>query len=356
MRSVHYACIALLLASAGAANQASGKRSDAVAHAGKAVQLMQDRRYGEAAGEFEQSLAADPNNDAVRIQYATCLFAQERNDEARQQFEIELQRLGDPPGLNYYLGRLDVRASDFTSAIRRLQPLSTTAAFPKASFYLGIAYLSAGQHAQALESLERAAKNNPTDPEVHYRLGRVYTVAGRTGDANREFEIYRKVRETQRFVEEAGHACTDALRAQPIARAREVCQRIADPNDSRRMLLLGQLYADSGAFAEDVEPLRVAVKLDPQSFDGWHNLGRSLYWLKRYQEAVPPLQKAASLNPDFFDTLNVLAAALHALGDDAAALPILERAHTLNPADARVTSALERLRAARKEKNRPDRE
>jgi hypothetical protein len=55
------------------------------------------------------------------------------------------------------------------------------------------------------------------------------------------------------------------------------------------------------------------------------------------------------LNPDFFDTLNLLSAAFHALGNDTAALPLLERAHTLNPTDASVTSALERMRAARKE-------
>ena len=350
MRSVCYVCMALLLASAGAAAQSSGNRAGAIAHAGKAAQLMQDRRYGEAAEEFEQSLAADPNNDTVRIQYATCLFVQERNQEARQQFEIELRRLGNQPGLNYYLGRLDLRANDFTSAVRRLQPLSTNPGLPKASFYLGLAYLSAGQQAPALQSLERAAKNNPTDPETHYRLGRVYTVAGRIEEGDREFAIYRKVRETQRLVEEEGHACMDALRTQPLSRAREVCQRIADPNDARRMLLLGQLYAGSGAFAEAVEPLRVAAKLDPESFDAWHTLGRSLYGLRRFQEAVPPLQKAASLNPGYFDTLNLLAATLHALGDDAAALPILEQAHTLNPGDAGVTSALERLRDAQKEK------
>jgi tetratricopeptide (TPR) repeat protein len=353
MRSLPCACIALLLSLFVVATQAAANRASAVAHAGRAAQLMQDRRYGEAAEEFEHSLAADPDNDAVRIQYATCLFAQERNDEARKQFEIEVRRLGERPGLNYYLGRLDIRANDFTAAVRRLQPLSADPGFPKAPFYLGVAYLSAGQPARALESLERAARNNPTDPEVHYKLGRVYTVAERIEDANREFEIYRKVRETQRFVEEASHACMDALRTQPIFRAREVCQRIADLNDSRRMLLLGQLYAGSGAFGEAVEPLRVAVKLDPGSFDAWHNLGRSLFWLKRYQEAVLALQKAASLNPDFFDTLNLLAASLHALGADAAALPILERAHTLNPGDAGVTSALERLRATRKENTQP---
>jgi tetratricopeptide (TPR) repeat protein len=114
------------------------------------------------------------------------------------------------------------------------------------------------------------------------------------------------------------------------------------------MLWLGQLYAGRGAYADALEPLRVAVKLDPDSFDGWHTLGLSLYWLKQYQEALAALQKAARLNPDFFDTLNLLAATYHALGNDTAALPVLEKAHALNPGDAKLAAALERMRAAQK--------
>jgi tetratricopeptide (TPR) repeat protein len=126
-----------------------------------------------------------------------------------------------------------------------------------------------------------------------------------------------------------------------------VCGRIADSHDPQRMLWLGELYASHGAHAEALGPLRTAAQLAPQSFDAWHNLGRSLCLLKRYGEAVPALQKAAALNPGYFDTLNLLAAALHASGDDAAALPVLERAHALNPADTVVAAALERMRAER---------
>jgi tetratricopeptide (TPR) repeat protein len=155
----------------------------------------------------------------------------------------------------------------------------------------------------------------------------------------------------RRLVEEEGHACTDALRDQPIAQAREVCQRIADPKDARRMLFLGRLYAGKGDFADAVEPLQTAAKLDPNSFEAWHNLGRSLYWLRRYREALPAIEKAAALNPSFFDTLNLLAATYHALGNDRAALPILERAHALNPADAKLAAALEQMRAKQRESN-----
>jgi tetratricopeptide (TPR) repeat protein len=286
----------------------------------------------------------------VRIQYATCLFEQERNDEARKQFEIERQRKGEWPGLNYYLGRLDLRANDFASAIKRLAPLESDRALSDVSFYLGVAYMSSGQRTPALECLQRAAKKDPRNPDVHYRLGRVYTMVGRTDDANREYQLYRDWLETQQVTDQASRDCKDALHTRPIGVARMVCRAVADPNDSRRLILLGELYSENGAFGDAVEPLQQAVKLAPESFEAWNSLGVSLFRIKRYGEALAPLRKAASLDPQFFSTQAMLAATLHLLGDDTAALPFLERAHSLNPDDAQVTSLLEQLRAILKGK------
>jgi len=347
MRPVPAACCGLLIATLGAMAQTSA-RPDATSHIGKAVRLMEQRQFDQAAVELEAALAADPNNDQVRIQYATCLFAEERNEEARRQFEIERRRFGDAPGLSYYLGRLDLRANDYASAIQRLAPLESNPAFLKAPLYLGLAYMGAGQPARALECLAVAAKRNPRDPEVHYRLARAYSMANRDDEANREYKLYRETTENQRLAEIGGSDCADALRIRPIAQARVICQPLADPDDSHRLILLGQLYCDHRAFADAVEPLRRATELDPESFDAWQYLGLSLFRLERYAEALPPLRKAASLNPQYFSSLVLLASALHAVGDDAAALPILERAHSLNPDDAQVTSAIERLRANRK--------
>jgi tetratricopeptide (TPR) repeat protein len=337
--------VALQLATPAAIAQAN-----AGPHVGNAVRAMQERRYGDAATEFELALAAEPNNDTVRIQYATSLYLQERNDEARRQFEIEKQRLGDRSGIEYYLGLLDLRADKFAEAIAKLKPLQSDTAFAKASFYLGMAYLGAGRTAEAMDSLQRAAKNNPRDAEVHYRLGRVYTMAGRTEDAEREYQFYRTARENERIVEQEAPACMDALRTQPVAQARNICARIGDPNDARRLILLGQLYAGAGVFAEAVEPLQQAAKLEPGSFEASHYLGLSLFGLRRYADALGPLKKAAELNPQFFDTVNLLAKTLYALGDYTAALPVLERAHNLNPGDTQLASVLERLRSSLRDK------
>jgi tetratricopeptide (TPR) repeat protein len=349
MRAASAAWLVLLLMTRAVPAQPLASKA-AASHVGKAAQLMQDRLFKEAAAEFEQALAADPNNDAVRIQYATCLFAQERDDEARKQFEIERQKLGDKPGLNYFLGRLDLRANQFASAITKLKPLEHDPALSKVSFYLGLAYLSAGQQARALECLERAAKDYPDDPDVHYRLGRIYSMAGRTEDASREYGLYKHWDETQRVSEQAAQDCTDSLRTQPIVQARLVCQPIADPKDARSLLLLGQLYSQHGAFSDAVEPLQQAVKLEPESFEAWNSLGLALFRLMRYRDALPPLEKASSLNPQFFGTLSLLASTLHMLGNDTAALPVLEKAHNLNPDDAQVTTELAQLHAKLKGK------
>jgi tetratricopeptide (TPR) repeat protein len=350
MKLSRTALLALPFATLLAVAQGPPVSTGARAHGGNATRLMQERRYSEAAPEFELALAADPENDAVRIAYATCLFAQERNEEARMQFGIEQKRLGETAGIGYYLGLLELRADHFTEAIGKLQPLESDPQFPKASFYLGLAYLGAGRTAAAMESLQRAAKSNPRDPDVHYRLARVYTTGGRAVDAEREYGLYRTARESQRILEEEIPACMDALRKEPLVHAREVCNRIADPTDPRRMILLGQLYSGAGAFSDAVEPLRRAATLEPNSFEAWHYLGVSFFGMRRYADALDPLRKAQKLNPEYFDTVNFLAKTLYSLGDFKAALPVLERAHDLNPEDRQVGAVLEHLRNSLKEK------
>src|SRR4029079_68454 len=63
-------------------------------------------------------------------------------------------------------------------------------------FYLGQAYQSTGEFAQAIESLKKAIEYNPdlghNDYQVtnaHFRLGQSLLKAGRTADAEKELQI-----------------------------------------------------------------------------------------------------------------------------------------------------------------------
>lgn len=324
---------------------ANAQQPGAEAHLGRGTQLMQEHLFEAAAAEFEQAVAASPKDPRAHFQFAVCLLALGRNDEARTQFEQVQKLAGDSVYIQYYLGRLDLLSNDYASAIKRLGSVAEKPPFPDTAFYLGIAYVSAGDVTNGIKWLERAVKLLPNDYRVHYRLGRAYSSAGRDQDAAQELDLYARLRDAHKNNEKDVRDCAGALQAQSLPAAREICRRMFDPNDPEKLTLLGQLYGDAGAFDDALAPLKRAVQLDPKSFDAWHNLGVTYFRLQRYAEAREPLQTAVRLRPEFYGSVVLLGATLYMLGDDEAALPVLEQAHRLNPSDEQTTQVLEQLRA-----------
>jgi Flp pilus assembly protein TadD len=320
------------------------------AHFGRGTQLMQDHLYEAAAGEFQQALTINPADPRVHFQFAVCLLALGRNDEARSQFEQVRKLAGESRYVSYYLGRLDLLANDYASAIQRLGSVAEDPPSPDTAFHLGVAYISSGDVAAGTKWLERAAKLLPRDYRVHYRLARAYSSAGRQQDADREYDLYSQLRDAHKNTEKDVRDCAGALQSGPPARALEVCDRVSDPNDPEKLTLLGQLFGDAGAFEQALDPLKRAVQLDPRSFEAWHNLGLTYFRLQRYGEARQPLETAVALRPEFYGSVVLLGATLYMLGEDEAALPVLERAHRLNPSDTQTTAVLQKLRATRQKK------
>lgn len=323
--------------------QAQPQRPNVEAHLSKGTQLMQDQLFEAARSEFEQAIALNPADPGAHFKLAASLLSLGRNDEARSQFEQVRKLVGESPYVTYYLGRLDLLANDYKSAIERLGSVVEKPPFPDTVFHLGVAYISSGDSANGIKWLERAVTLLPRDYRVHYRLARAYTGAGREKDGAREFVLYNQFRDEHKNTETEVRNCIGALHSN-LATARDVCHHMFDPNDAEKLTLLGQLFGDSGAFTEALDPLKRAVQLDPNSFEAWHNLGVTYFRMQQYGEARVPLEKAVALRPEFYGSVVLLGATLYMLGDDEAALPVLERAHRLNPSDTQTLSVLEKLR------------
>jgi Flp pilus assembly protein TadD len=325
----------------------SALAQESSSHLSKADELMRGQMYDAAASEFQAALAAEPADPVILYHYAVCLFAAGRNDEARRQFETLAKQAGRSPEVVYYLGRLDLLENKPAQAIREFATLEGNGKIADLPYYLGLGYVAAGDPANGLKWLEKAASATPRDYHVHYRLARLYTSLGRYPEADREYKLYQECRDAQKDTEAHARACNQALGDSHSASATDACRPLFDPNDPEKLVLLGQLFGQHGAYVEAIEPLRRATQVDANSFDAWHNLGLSYFRLQRYKEAREPLEKAAALRPDFFDTLNVLGATLYMLGDDRAALPVLERAHNLRPGDAQLAQALRQLQQSK---------
>jgi tetratricopeptide (TPR) repeat protein len=59
---------------------------------------------------------------------------------------------------------------------------------------------------------------------------------------------------------------------------------------------LGYIASQRGENVEAERLLRRAIQLDPKSFPSYHDLGRLLVKLRRYEEALPLLTRGAELN------------------------------------------------------------
>ena len=342
---------ALLVIAAGISPALAQQAAPAVeAHLGRGTQLMHEQLFEAAADEFKQALALNSSDPRAHFQYAICLMSLGSNDEARHEFERVRKLAGPSRYITYYLGRLDLLSNDYASAIKRLGSVASNPPSPDTAFQLGVAYISSGDTANGIRWLEKAAKLQPRDYRVHYRLARAYSSAGREKEADREYGLYSKFRGDHKNTEKEVRDCAGALQSQPLAAAREVCHRMFDPNDPEKLTLLGQLFGEAGAFTEALDPLKRAVDLDPNSFEAWHDLGLTYFRLQQYKEARAPLEKAVALRPEYYGSVALLGATLYMLGDDDAALPVLERAYRLNPSDTQTAAVLEQLRAKQKKK------
>ena len=296
----------------------------ATAHIGKGYELVQNDRFAEAAAEFRAALALEPEAINARYQLAICLFAVGDHDASRKEFE----GLGAPtrhdPNVEYYLARIDLLAGDEAAAIRRLVPLMANPPFPDAAFYLGAAYLAKDDVDDAVNWLRKAAQSDPHDFRSHYRLARALQQKGLRKEAEQEYALSTEMRERYNETARESVACVQELRAESGGAGRDSCNRLSDPNDPDKLTTLGMLYGRYGKYQEAIEPFERAAKLDPESFEVYHNLGLTYFRLRRFAEARPPLEKAVSLRPDYFGSNALLGATLYSLKDDPSAYRILD--------------------------------
>jgi len=309
----------------------------AAAHLGRGYDLIQQQRYEQAAAEFRRALEIDPGLLRARYQLGIALFATADREEAARQFEIVRRDAPDDRGALYYLGRLRLLEGDNEGAARLLNPLSANPPLPDTLFYLGCALLGKGDAQAAIATLQRAEADAPRDYRVPYRLARAYAQAGRAPDAAREYQKAAALRgEYNRAAAEALQ-CVTAL----DNRADEApCRALSDPNDPDKLTTLGMIYGEHGLYNKAIQPLEAASKLDPDSFEIFHNLGLSYSRLRRFGEARPALERAVSLRPDFFGSNALLGAVLFSLKDDAAGYGVLKHAHELDPGNAQVADLL----------------
>jgi tetratricopeptide (TPR) repeat protein len=321
--------------------RAAGTPAGAEPHLGRGYAALKNDRYDEAVAEFRAALAIDPKL-ALRARFplAVALFEQQKASDARQEFVAVRAAAGDRPDLAYYLGRLDLMGGDAAGAIQELTRAAVSPPFPDTAYYLGSAHLKAGQLAPAEKWLQTAARITPDDAHVQDRLALLYRQLGRKSESEKAFAKAAELRQKDASTDKLRIDCAQKLEAAPTEEARLVCEQLFDPNDARKLAILGTLYGARGDYEDAVRPFRRAAELDPKSPQMQYNVALAYFRLGRFAEARAALEQVAKLWPDLVQISSLLGACLFKLGDQPQAYQVLSRAHELNPQDPSTANML----------------
>jgi tetratricopeptide (TPR) repeat protein len=111
-------------------------------------------------------------------------------DEARREFQSEIDVDPSNASAQFVLGELARRAGDWNEAIAHFtRAAKLDAGFSEAYLALGMSLAASGQFAPALSPLETYVKLQPEDPAGHYQLALAYSRTGNKDGAAREMAL-----------------------------------------------------------------------------------------------------------------------------------------------------------------------
>lgn len=145
-------------------------------------------RTPEAITEFEIAAKADPHAPNVQFGLGYLYWKMRQYDEAARAFEAEL--VGDPANSQAlaYFGDVEMKRNEPEKALSVLQKsLQLRDDLQIVHLDLGVIFTEQKHYQEALAALLRAQKLDPAQPEVHYRLGRLYQAMGNVDAAKEEF-------------------------------------------------------------------------------------------------------------------------------------------------------------------------
>ena len=165
--------------------------------AGQGPILAHGRMADAAARAYAQLVSRYPDVANVHYVYGAYLL-RDRPDEALEQFKLELQRSPDHVLARVQIAQELINRGEFDQAA----PYARQAAGLDPNNFvarkvLGQIELQSGDVAGAIADLESARTLQPSSPSVRFHLARAYQRAGRTADADREREEFKRLEKLQ---------------------------------------------------------------------------------------------------------------------------------------------------------------
>lgn len=249
--------------------QTAGKTApaDPAASAERALKLVQQGRCKEALPVLQRVMPRLTDKDLryhAAMGLARCAMAREEMPAALAALTQLKREFPDDPEVLFvtvhYFSHLAMRASQELAA---KAPNSFQARRLEAE-----AFESQGKWDEAAGLYQGILRQDPSEPEVHYRLGQVLlSKAGETGSVDEASAEFRKELELE-------------------------------PNNSAAEFVLGELARRAGNWDEAARHFSRASQIDVEFAEAYLALGMTLTSATKFAEALAPLQTYVKMQPD----------------------------------------------------------
>lgn len=152
---------------------------------------------GDNAGALQQFQAAekaDPKEPDVHFGVGYLLWTQKKYDDAAKEFEAEIANDPQHGQSRAFLGDSYLHLNDYGHAQTQLeQAAAIDPRFELVHLDLGTVYANAARNQDALREFQKAIALDPKDSNPHWRLAKLYQSMGRRDEARAEFALVKNM-------------------------------------------------------------------------------------------------------------------------------------------------------------------
>lgn len=174
------------------------KNPQARFYAAQGFSMVED--YERALKEFRGVVELDPKMPQVHYDAGQSLIRLNRLEEAEREFRQELLLNPSDERAKYHLAYVLLERKQQTAEAQALlrDVIAARPGYADARYQLGKSLVEQGVVAEAIEHLESAARIDPSRDYIHYQLSIAYRRAARNADAERELQLYRELKASNR--------------------------------------------------------------------------------------------------------------------------------------------------------------
>ena len=295
------------------------------------TQLMIDQSSESPFTLIAKTVAAYPDNQELRLQYARLLGSERDYASAQQQFSILLERDPDNSELLSTAALLDFELEYFDAALQKFQQLITLEArLDEANYYIGRIEMGRDRYPEAIEAFAAVGPSREFR-DAKARASQLLIETAFANDIKAFFDEQRRTYPSaaeQLFLLEA-----DSLRDWTGESLKAYDRGLtAFPQSFSLLYGRAMVHESEGELGAMENDLRSILVQDPNHAATLNALGYTLTnRTQRYEEAADLIERALSLSPGDPAILDSLGWVYYKLGQYAQSEVLLRQAHNAFP-------------------------